>query len=266
MEKLKNAKWKILALLLVSGLGLLAAYFEPAIPEDKSCLDAILGSPKFMVFFAGVLIVCFATALNRRANTKFFIWLLVLGFFIGLITQMIGTANHLWAYNESFVFGGFSWALAAAAMLGLSFLIKNIFREKDTKIYNILGLIILVLIIIIFLNEFRTTVRLNFWIYYFALFVFAVVITYHLRLATFLSLILAAWIMGWVSESMGASIGLWQFCPGLAQSDAARPVACWSPPPYLVLGCWPLEFLTQVGLSAFISQQNILSDQSIPQN
>ncbi len=260
MEKLKNAKWKLLALLLVSGLGLLAAYFEPAIPKDKSCLDVILGSPKFIVFFAGVLIVCFATALNGRANTKFFIWLLVLGFFIGLITQMIGTANNLWTYKKSFIFGGFSWALAAVTMLGLSFLIKKLFREINGKAYHIPGLIILVLIIIIFLNEFRTTVRLNFWIYYFALFAFAVVITYHLRLATFLSLILAAWIAGIVSEYMGASIGLWQFLPVTAQSEAAGPFTCRLPPLYLVLGCWPLEFLTQVGLSAFISQQNILED------
>ena len=237
MEKLKNAKWKILALLLVGGLGLLAAYFEPALEKGKSCLDAILGSPKFMVFFAGVLIVCFATALHKKTNTKFFIWLLVSGFFIGLITQMIGTTNNLWTYKQSFVFGGFSWALAAATMLGLYFLIKKLlkklFREIGRKAFNIIGLIILVLIIIIFLNEFRTTVRLNFWIYYFALFVFAAVITYHLRIATFLSLILAAWIMGFVSEYMGASIGLWQFFAEPAQSEAAGSVTCRFPPPFI---------------------------------
>jgi hypothetical protein len=261
MEKLKNAKWKILALLLTAGLGLLAAYLEPAISEGQSCLDAILGSPKFMVFFAGVFIVCFATALNKMANTKFFIWLLVLGLFIGLITQMIGTTNHLWTYKKSFVFGGFSWALAAVTMLGLYFLITNIFREIDRRAFNILGLIILVLIIIIFLNEFRTTVLLNFWIYYLVLFVFAVVITYHQRFSSLLSLILAAWIMGLVSEYMGASIGLWQFFPDPDQSETAGSFTGRLPPLYLVLGCWPLEFLTQVGLSAFISQHNILEDQ-----
>ncbi len=261
MEKLSNAKWKIIALLLVAGLGLLAAYFEPAISKDKSCLAVILGSPKFMLFFAAVFIVCLATALNKRTNTKFFIWLLVLGFFIGLITQMVGTTNHLWTYKESFVFGGFSWALAAAAMLGLSFLIKKLFREIDGKVYNILACIVLVLVIFIFLNDFRTKVLLDFWIYYSALFVFAVVSNYHVRFSALLSLILAAWIMGSVSEYMGSSIGLWQFYPDPTPSEVARPFTCRLPPPYLTFGCWPLEFLTQVGLSAFISQQNILKDQ-----
>ena len=261
MEKLKDAKWKILALLLVAGLGLLAAYLEPAISKDKKCLEVILGSPKFIVFFALVFIVCFATALYERTNTKFFIWLLLFGFFIGLITQIIGTTNNLWIYKESFVFVGFSWALAAATMLGLSFLINKLFREIDGKTYNILGLIVLILVILIFLNEFRTRVFLDFWIYYFALFVFAVVTTYHMRFSVLLSLILAAWIMGFASEYMGSSIGLWQFYPELVQSEVAKPLTCWSPPPYLTFGCWPLEFLAQVGLSSFISQQNIFKDQ-----
>ncbi|MGD9078634.1 MAG: hypothetical protein PVG96_04810 [Desulfobacterales bacterium] len=261
MEKLKIAKWKILTLLLVAGLGLMAAYFEPAISEDKSCLEIILGSPKFIVFFAIVLIICFVTALNKRANTKFFIWLLVLGFFIGLITQIVGTTSRLWTYQDSFVFIGFSWALAAVTMLGLSILIEKLLPEINGKRYNVLGLIVLVFAILIFLDEFRTKVLLSFWIYYIALFFFAVVTTYHMRCSTLLSLFVAAWIMGLVSEYMGSSIGLWKFCPDLAQSGGAEPFPCWSPPPYLILGCWPLEFIAQVGLSSFISGQNILLDQ-----
>jgi uncharacterized membrane protein YczE len=261
MEKLKNAKWKLLALFLVAGLGLLAAYFERAMPEDKSCLQVILGSPKFIVFFAIVLIACFVTALYERTNTKYFIWLLVFGFFIGLITQIMGTTNSLWTYQDSFVFVGFSWALAAVTMLGLSFLLEKLLSEINGKRYNVLGLTVLVVAILIFLNEFRTKVLLGFWIYYIALFFFAAVTTYHLRFSTLLSLILAAWIMGLVSEYMGSSIELWKFCPELAETGGARPFPCLSPPPYLVFGCWPLEFLAQVGLSSFISRQNILVDQ-----
>lgn len=261
MKQLANAKWKILALILTAGLGLLAAYFEPAISEGKSCLEVILGSPKFIVFFTIVLIACFVTALYEKTNTKYFIWLLVLGFFIGLITQIVGTTNRLWTYQNSFVFIGFSWALAAVTMLGLSFLIAKLLPEINGKRYNVLGSIVLVFAILIFLNEFRTKVLLSFWIYYIALFFFAVATTYHMRFSTLLSLILAAWIMGLFSEYMGSSIGLWKFCPDLAQSGGAKPPPCWSPPPYLILGCWPLEFIAQVGLSSFISRRNILMDQ-----
>ncbi len=250
MERLKNAKWKIIALLLVAGLGLLAAYLE-------GYLEMILGSAKFMVFFAAVFIGCIITALYMDGKTKFFIWLLVFGFFIGLITQMVGTTNGLWTYEKSFIFGGFSWALAAVTMLGLSLLIEKYFPEVDRKLYNVFALIVLVLIILIFLSDFRTKVSINFWIYYLALFVFAVVATYHLKSSTLFSIVLAAWVIGFMSEYMGSSTGLWKFCAVSEGSEMAKTIACWTPPPYLVLGCWPLEFITQVGLCSFISRQNI---------
>jgi len=243
METLKDAKWKIIALLLVAGLGLMAAFLE-------GYLDLILGSVKFMLFFAAVLAGCIITALYMEGKTKFFIWLLVFGFFIGLVTQMVGTTNDLWAYKESFVFGGFSWALAAITMLGLSlFLSKQVLKDMDGKIRNVVALFILFLALPTLLGKMITEVRMNFWIYYFVLFVFAVVVTYHLKLSTLLSLILAAWLMGLMSEYMGSSIGLWKFYPEMTES-----VACWSPPPYLTFGCWPLEFITQIALTSYISR------------
>jgi hypothetical protein len=253
MQKLKNAKWSILALFIIVGLSFLSAYFE-------GYLNLILGAPKFLIFFAAVLLACIITALYMK--TKFFIWLLVLGFCIGLLTQMVGTYNNLWIYKgtyKSYVFAGFSWAFAATTMLGLCFLIKKLFREIDRKVYNVLALIVLLLIIPIFLSELRTKVFLNFWIYHSALFIFGVVATYRLKFSMLLSLILAAWIMGIVSEYMGSSTGLWSFCPTPEGSEIARTIACWSPPPYLTFGCWPLEFITQIGLTSLISQVAIIN-------
>jgi hypothetical protein len=257
MEKLKKAKWRILALILLGGLSFLSVSIE-------EYHDLVLKSAKFMVFFVAVFIGCIFTALYMNGKTKFFIWLLVFGFFIGLLTQMVGTNNSLWVYNgtyKSYVFAGFSWAFAAASMLGLSLLIKKYIPEVNGKLYNVLALVILLLIILIFLGESRTKVFLNFPIYYLTLFTFAIVATYGSRFSTLSSLILAAWIMGIVSEYMGSSIGLWKFCHDLEHLEVANSIECWSPPPYLTFGCWPLEFLTQVGLSSFISQQNILKDQ-----
>ncbi len=250
MEKLMEAKWRILALLLIGGLSFLSAFME-------GYLDLILGSGKFMAFFAAVLVGCIFTALYMNGKTNFFIWLLAFGFFIGLLTQMVGTHNGLWVYDgtyKSYVFAGFSWAFATATMLGLFFLIKKLFREIEGKVYNVLALMVLVFIITIFLSEFRAKVFLNFWIYYLALFIFGLVVTYHLKFSTLLSLIVTAWIMGLVSEYMGSSIGLWKFCPQEVGS-----IACLSPPPYLTFGCWPLEFITQIGLASFISKTAILN-------
>ncbi len=232
----------------------MSAYFE-------GYRNLILGAPKFLIFFVAVFIVCIVTALYIK--TKFFIWLLIFGFAIGYLTQIVGTYNNLWVYNgiyKSYVFAGFSWAFAAATMFGLSLLIKKIFPEMDRKVYNVIALVVLFLIIIIFLGGLRTKVFLNFWIYYFALFIFGLVTIYHLKFSTLLSLILAAWIMGIVSEYMGSSIDLWKFCPISEGSEMVSTIACWSPPPYLTFGCWPLEFLTQIGLSSFISKENVLKN------
>ena len=75
MQKLKNAKWSILALFIIVGLSFLSAYFE-------GYLNLILGAPSFLIFFAAVLVACIITALHMK--TKFFIWLLVFGFFISV--------------------------------------------------------------------------------------------------------------------------------------------------------------------------------------
>ena len=116
---------------------------------------------------------------------------------------------------------------------------------------------VLFLIIPIFLGKLRTGLNVYFWVYYFCLFVFGVVAAYHLKLSALLSLVLAAWIMGNVSEYMGSSIGLWRFCATPEGSETARSIACWSPPPYLTFGCWPLIFLSQMGLSFFLSQEHM---------
>lgn len=252
VEQLKNAKWKIIALLLVAGLGILAAILEQAFPEGNKILYVILDSPKFIEFFGAVFIVCFVTALYKETETKFFVWLLVLGFFIGVITQMVGTTNDLWAYKRSFVFGGISWALAAVTMFGISLVIrKKALKKIDNKAYNVVALVIIFLVIPVLLGKVRSEVKLTFWVYYFALFTFALIATYRSSFSALVSCILAAWVMGLISEYMGSSIGLWKFCDGKWPAS----IACWFPPPYLVFGCWPLEFLTQKSLSSFISKE-----------
>jgi hypothetical protein len=251
MKKLKNTKWGIIALFLLGGLFVLSAHLE-------GYFDPIVKSDKFLLFFAVVLIICLLTSLN--VNSNFFVWLLILSFFIGLITQIIGTFNNLWIYKgtyKSYVFAGFLWAFSAATMLGLSLAINKLFPKIDRKLYNVLCLMVLFLIIPIFLGKLRTGMNLNFWIYYFSLFVFVVVATYRLKFSVLLSLVLAAWIMGYVNEYMGSKIGLWRFCATPEGSETARSIACWSPPPYLTFGCWPLIFLTQMGLSFFLSQEHL---------
>jgi len=68
MKKIKDAKWRILALLLLGGLSFLSAHLE-------GYLDLILDSAKFKVFFAAVFVGCILTAFYMNGKTKYFLWL-----------------------------------------------------------------------------------------------------------------------------------------------------------------------------------------------
>jgi len=76
-----------------------------------------------------------------------------------------------------------------------------------------------------------------FWIYYISLAGFAILMQARVPFTELLSLILAAWIMGGISEWIGPAARLWHF----------RTVAF--PTLFLVLGWWPLEFLVIRGLA-----------------
>ena len=254
MEKsmlVSNSKWNILALVLLGGLFFYLAGFE-------GYWDIIAKSNQFLIFFAAVFLVCLVTCLNT--NGIFFLWLLVFGFFVGLISQIMGTFNNLWIYtgkNESYIFTGFLWAFSAAAMHGLSLALMRLFPEMKSNRYNVLCLIILFLVIPVFLGRFRTAANLNFWIYYVCVFVFSAVATARLKFSALLSLVLAAWVVGYITETIGSNIGLWTYCAVPDGAETARSIACWSPPPYLTFGCWPLIFIAQMGLSFFLSQEHL---------
>ncbi len=74
-------------------------------------------------------------------------------------------------------------------------------------------------------------------IYYISLAGFAILMQAGVPLTELLSFILAAWIVGGISEWIGATPRLWHF----------RTAAF--PPLFLFLGCWPLEFLVIRGLA-----------------
>jgi len=97
--------------------------------------------------------------------------------------------------------------------------------DKDPPVYRVL---------------FKSKLEPNesFWIYYISLAGFGILLQAGIPFTELLSLILAAWIMGGISEWLGATAKLWHF----------RTVAF--PPLFLVLGCWPLEFLVIRGLAA----------------
>ena len=228
MEQNDKNLVKILILLSVSAFLLACAVLE----EYASSLTGYV-----IAFFAAVLAGCIVTAFT--ICTAHLIGLIIFGFVIGFLTQAVGTTSHLWRYDHTFIFAAISWALAAVTMEGISRIIRYKLKSLTDHPLNVLMILALLGVLLVTLASQHHWKYANesFWIYYISLAGFAILMQAGIPFTELLSLILAAWIMGGISEWIGATAKLWHF----------RTVTF--PPLFLVLGCWPLEFLVIRGLA-----------------
>jgi hypothetical protein len=257
MEQNDKNLVKILILLSLSALLLVCAVLE-------GYANSLTGY--VIAFFAAVLAGCIVTAFT--ICTAHLIGLILFGFVIGFLTQAVGVTSDLWCYDRTFIFAAFSWALAAVTMEGISRIIRYKLKSLTDHPLNVLMILALLgtLLVTLALQDqwmkrqgsgiqgtcfvhqempeegsewVKSKLEPNepFWIYYISLAGFAILMQAKIPFTELLSLILAAWIMGGISEWIGATAKLWHF----------RTVAF--PPLFLVLGCWPLEFLVIRGLA-----------------
>jgi hypothetical protein len=264
MEKKDRDLFKILLL-----LGLSAALLISAVLEGyASYLTGYL-----IAFFAVVLAACIVTSFT--IPVAHLVGFILFGFVIGFLTQAIGITSDMWCYDYTFIFAAFSWSLAAVTMEGISRLIRYKLKNLTDHPLNVLMILALLGTLLVtlslqdhwkyatyrpvpeewrerqepgvqeacFINQeipIKSNLEPNepFWIYYISLAGFAILMQARVSFTELLSFILAAWIMGGVSEWIGATAKLWHF----------RTVAF--PPLFLVLGCWPLEFLVIRGLAS----------------
>jgi hypothetical protein len=269
MEKNDKNLCKILLLCGLSAALLISAVLE----TYASYLTGYI-----VAFFAAVLAGCIVTAFT--ICIAHLIGLILFGFVIGFLTQAVGVTSDLWCYKGTFIFAAFSWSLAAVSMEGISRIIRSKLKSLTDHPLNVLMILALLGALFVtlpsqnqwkyanyrptppavwpkkqesgnqrpcFINEelpkegseqFKSKLEHNepFWIYYISLAGFAILMQAGIPFTELLSLILAAWIMGGISEWIGATAELWRF----------RTVV---PPLFLVLGCWPLEFLVIRGLA-----------------
>jgi hypothetical protein len=263
MEKNDKNLLKILLLLGLSALLLVCAILEGYASNLTGYIIA---------FFAAVLAACIVTAFT--ISFAHLVGLILFGFVIGFLTQAIGITSDLWCYDRTFIFAAFSWSLAAVTMEGISRLIQYKLKPLKDPPLNVLMILALLgaLVVTLVLQDHwkyakyrptpgewveRQESRIQgacfihqempaksdlepnepFWIYYISLAGFAILMQARVPFTELLSFILAAWIMGGISEWIGATAKLWHF----------RTAAF--PPLFLVLGCWPLEFLVIRGLA-----------------
>jgi hypothetical protein len=271
----------IVKILIVAALG--ALLLISAVAEGY--IDYLHGY--VIVFFSAVLASCITTACV--VSLRHLVGLILFGFAIGFVTQAIGVTSDMWCYDHTFMFAALSWSLAAITMEGISKVIRFALKTVMDNPLNVLTILAICAVMLITLalqdhwkyathrpiprewvekDEFRTqkieghaqcfiyqtmpeegsgefqdTFEPNvpFWIYYSALLALAIVMQYGISFTELLSLILAAWIMGGIAEWIGATANLWHF-----RTETL-------PPLFLILGCWPLEFLVIRGLAARVN-------------
>jgi hypothetical protein len=263
MEKNDKNLVKILLLLGLSALLLASAVLE----GYTSYLTGYV-----IAFFSVVFVACIVTAFT--VCTTHLAGLILFGFVIGFLTQAVGITSDLWCYDLTFIFAAFSWSLAAVTMEGISRIIRYKLKPLRDPPLNVLMILALLGILLVtlalqdhwkyakyrptpgewmgrqesvahgtcFINQempAKSKLEPNepFWIYYISLAGFAILMQARVPVTELLSLILAAWIMGGISEWIGAAAKLWHFRTTVF------------PPLFLALGCWPLEFLIIRGLA-----------------
>jgi hypothetical protein len=269
MPETNNTIAKILLLIALGIATLVSAVIE-------GYTDYIQGY--VIVFFAIVLIICIKSTFV--ISFRLLVSLILFGFIFGFITQSIGVTSDMWCYDHTFIFAAFSWSLATVTMVEISRWIRLKLKKVVDKPLNVITILLIFAVIPITLHlqdhwkyakhrpvpkewvksrnlkvqnlnseqiecfifekmpdtnseKFASNYETNvpFWLYYIALTVFALITNYHLSITELISLILAAWIMGGSAEWVGATAELWHFRTKTL------------PPLFLVLGCWPLEFL-----------------------
>ncbi len=234
---------QIINLLAVSILGI-AVYISMAIEGYLPLLNLSFGISLLILFLFSLWTACLM-------SLKRLIVLCLVGFYIGYLTQIVGTKSGLWIYNgtyNSFVFAGLIWAISSIAMYGLSVKVFKIaFRIISDYLKKFSGPIfvtILFAIILLTIKDYSAGLGLIFWAYYITLFAFAVYISYITDFQTILRLTISAWIIGNLGEYLGSQSGLWTF-----------PFNPNYPPLFLVLAFWPLEFIAQYSISGFLTKE-----------
>jgi uncharacterized protein (DUF362 family) len=173
----------------------------------------------------------------------------------GYITQMVGVSHGFWRYTgpqQSYFFVPFTFMFAAISLYGLTTTwLERLFRalhDYKPRWPNLL------LVTGLFARLLATIPRplgelgMSFWLYYGALFLFGLAAGLRMNVKTAISLTVASWLIGGLSETLGAHSGLWLF-----EQDRR------SPPAFLILGSWPLEFLLHYSLSGMLAGESLVA-------
>jgi hypothetical protein len=174
---------------------------------------------------------------------------------IGFLTEFIGSQEGLWdfgAHNPPFyIITG--WILLAMTMLILtelgyeSTVVPAIPPSGFDSYIGAIAPLVLFGFLFGTLGAYRNDTGLVFFAYYIALTILNAL--YYSRFPDTRKLLLAivaAWIVGGLSETLGVYSGLWRFTYGF--------------PIWVVVSCWSLEWLSILAVTSFQTQRDVLQN------
>jgi uncharacterized protein (DUF362 family) len=214
-------------------------------------------SPMFVALLAGGLGL--SLWLGVRTTTARLLALLTVVFFMEYADQTIGVASGLWRYNGGgYMFGVIAWLVAACSTQALSTGVAvPLLQRLHLRAPHWLGpALVLVLVALIPLTAGRNgpSMGVAFWCYVGLVSIIAMIASLRMPIHVFLGVVLSACLVGNVSEYVGSvSSGCWTF-----------PYDLTYPPLYLVMACWPLEIFVQFSLSAFLADEPLAHQASLP--
>jgi hypothetical protein len=236
----------LLLVALLLGVTLFSAYVEG--------YWSLIALPFWLSLAAGFAV---AAWLALTISTRRLLALILGIFMIEYLKETIGIRSGMWIYhgiNGSYLIGVWAWVLAGLVTFTLATRVAaRLIRKLAPTLPRALNLLNPVLVVLIFLiipltlGPYRPGAGAWFWGFYAAVFLVSLVTSLRLDFPVFLGLVLVTWLMGNLSEYVGSVPNhLWTF-----------PHNPNYPPFFLVMGCWPLEILSQYALSAFWADERL---------
>jgi len=191
----------------------------------------------------------------KQLSTNKFITFALMAMLIGFLTEFVGFQEGLWnfgAHNPPmYIVTG--WVLLVLTMLILTELgneSKVIPTFATSEYDSYIGVLIPISLFgFLFgtLGEYRSATGMMFFAYYITLTILCALYYYHYpNTRKLLLAVVAAWIVGSLSEIIGASSSLWSFTYGF--------------PIWIVISCWSLEWLIILAVVGFLFQSEVLTD------
>ncbi len=203
----------------------------------------------------GVMALFDAWVAGFKISFKRLLYLAAVAGVAGCITQVVGVGQGFWHYTgtqQSYFFVPFTFVFTALCMYGLTTTwLERLLRPLTNygPLWpNLLMVVVLFGLLLGTVPHSLGKLGTGFWIYYSFLFLFGLFVSFRMNFQTVLSMTISAWIVGGASETLGAQSGLW-----LYEGDTT------SPPLFLVLASWPLEFILHYSLSGLLAKEELIA-------